>query len=138
MGMNTVMVKDRGGMVRESVAGDGFMNNVTVSNNTTDTDYTITVADIAGGVYQRSGTNTSRTETLPTNALLIAAFPNWDIGQTMQFQVANATATNPTTIAVGTGGTGGTLVGVGTVPVNSSRTVYIKRTAATTYNAYVC
>jgi hypothetical protein len=135
MAVNKVMIKDAGNMMIDAPQGAGFMDRVRVSNNTTDADYTLTVADVMGGIYQRSGTNTSRSETLPTMALLVAANPNWDIGETLRFDIANASSANSTTIVTGSGIT---LVGSATVPVNGRRSVYLRKDSATAGTAYIC
>ena len=129
------MKRDAGGLVLTSNPGDGFAVDPVVTNHTTDAAYTMTVADLSGGVFQRSGTNTSRTDTTPTAALLLAAYPEWNIGDAKVVLYSNAAGANPTTIGAGTGVT---LVGNAAVAAGSNRFLIFVKTSNTTITCYIC
>ena len=129
------MKRDAGGLVLTSTPGDGFAVDPTVTNYTTDAAYTMTVADLAGGIFQRSGTNTSRTDTTPTAALLIAAYPEWNVGDAKVVLYSNAAGANPTTIGAGTNVT---LVGLATVAAGSNRFLVFVKASSTTVTCYIC
>lgn len=67
---------------------------------------TITAAQVLGGIYVRDCAGASRTDTLPTAALLVAAMPNPAVGDILRFKVINGSdpITEVLTIAEGTGG----------------------------------
>lgn len=68
---------------------------------------TITAAQILTGIYVRDCAGASRTDTLSTAALLVAALKNPKVGQVVEFHVINGSdpITEILTLAGGTGGT---------------------------------
>lgn len=66
---------------------------------------TYTVGDVLGGIIVRATTGASRTDTLPTAALLVAALPGVQVGDVITCDIINgATAAETITIAAGAGG----------------------------------
>jgi len=66
---------------------------------------TITAAEVLSKIYVRDPNGASRTDTLPTAALLVAAVPNAKVGDVLQLYVINgADAAETLTLAAGTGG----------------------------------
>lgn len=94
-----------------------------------DADSTITAAAIAGGLVTQVPT-AARTDTTDTAALIAAAFPNMDIGDTYMFMIC-AKAAFALTIA---GGTGVTASGNLTVPASTGKFFMLVKTGAATFN----
>jgi hypothetical protein len=92
---------------------------------------TYTAGQLKAGIILRDPNGAGRTDTLPTAALLLAAFPGVQIGSTFEFVVENqADAAETITIAAGTGGTaasGHTL----TIAQNNSKRFAIRFTGVT-------
>ena len=118
----------QGAMERSARCGDGWLGMIRRTDNSTDANSTITTAMILGGLYSRSGTNTSRTDTTDTAANILAAMPAMDIGDTYMFMVANLTGTNAVTIA---GGTGVTASGNLSVLALTTKWFMLTKTSAT-------
>lgn len=118
----------QGAMERSARCGDGWLGMIRRTDNSTDANSTITSAMILGGLYTRSGTNTSRTDTTDTAANILAAMPDMDIGDTYMFMVANLTGTNAVTIA---GGTGVTASGNLSVLALTTKWFLLTKTSAT-------
>ena len=133
MGFSRAVISEKG-LNRKARAGDGALMHLRRTNQTTDSNQTISVAAILGGLYTRSGTNTNRTDTTETAANILAAMPEMDIGDTYAFMVSNATA-NPLVIA---GGTNVTASGNLTVPTLVSKWFVLEKTSATTMTLYGC
>jgi hypothetical protein len=100
---------------------------------------TYTVQNIAQGIIQRDPNGASRTDTLPTAALLIAGLQNLYaltyVGDALQFRIDNtADAAENITLAAGTGMTlqGSIVIGAGT-----SRLVTVIKTGTATVTATV-
>lgn len=116
------------GMCRQARIGDGFLANPLITTVTTAGNLTITVPAILGGVARFTGAAGAVTYTTPTAALLLAAMPDMDIGDTYVFTIVN-TAAQAATIA---GGTDVTAV-AGNLVVNAdSKTFGLTKTSATT------
>jgi len=118
----------QGAMERSARCGDGWLAYIRRTDNSTDSNTTITTAMILGGLYSRSGTNTSRTDTTDTAANILAAMPDMNIGDTYMFMVANLTGTNAVTIA---GGTGVTASGNLSVLALTTKWFMLTKTSAT-------
>lgn len=116
------------GLPRKARAGDGLLTAAKVTTQTTDSNQVISLSAILGGVYVRSGTNTSRTDTTDTAANLIAAMPNMDVGDTYMFIVGNTTAS---TLVVA-GGASVTASGNLSVLTLTSKMFILTKTSATT------
>lgn len=66
---------------------------------------TYTTAQISGRIILRDPSGSSRTDTMPTAALLVAMYPNPEIGDTHDVMVINtADAAETITIQAGSGG----------------------------------
>ncbi len=118
------------GLFRKARKGDGWLANPRRFNTTTDSNQVIPAEAILGGIYSRSGTNTSRTDTTITGTALAAVMPNMDIGDVYMFLVVNMTGTNPLVIA---GGVDVTASGNLTVVALTSKWMMLEKTGATTF-----
>jgi predicted RecA/RadA family phage recombinase len=103
-----------------------------------------TAADILGGIIVRDTNGASRTDTLPTAALLVAAIPGVRVGDVVRCQVINgADAAEVLTIAVGAGGAydANQTAASQVIGQNGSKTLAIRFTnvtaAAEAYVAYL-
>lgn len=117
------------GLPRKARAGDGWLAFPKVTGQATDSNQVISTAAILGGLYKRTGTNTSRTDTTDTAVAILAAMPEMDIGSVYMFMVANQTGTNPLVIA---GGTDVTASGNLTVVALTTKWFMLTKTSATT------
>lgn len=122
------IVRRAGSLNSPARPGDGWMAMPRRTNTATDSNNTISAAAILGGIYSRSGTNTSRTDTTDTAANILAAMPDMNIGDTYMFMVANLTGTNPITIA---GGDGVTASGNLSVVALTTKWFLLEKTSAT-------
>jgi hypothetical protein len=109
-------------------AGRGFHGNIRPTIVATDAAVTMTVAQMAGGMVQYSSFSAGRNITTPTAALILAACPDMDIGDSFSFVVSCVAAFAGTWVA----GTGVTLVGRATTPASSWSLVTVTKTSATT------
>jgi hypothetical protein len=114
----------------KSSVGTGLIGNVSITSKTTDANHTITVAEMAGGVIYYSALSAGRTVTTPTAALILAAAPDMDIGDTFMLIVSIQDAFAITWAA----GTGVTLLGRATTPASSNSIIVVEKTSATTVN----
>jgi len=126
MGFKRAIISD-GGLMRSARAGDASANNPVITSIATDANAVLTVAQIAGGVVQFTGFTAGRTITTPTAALILAAFPEMDIGDSIEFEVSCVAAFAGTWAA----GTTVTLAGRATTPASSWSKIYITKTSAT-------
>lgn len=106
--------------------GDGFVGNPTIVEKTTDANHTLTVAEMSAGVVYYSALSAGRTVTTPTAALIIAACPDMDIGDSFMILVSIQDAFAITWAA----GTGVTLRGRATTAASSSSWIIVTRTGA--------
>jgi hypothetical protein len=120
-----------GALQRAARAGDSAQQPI-VSLSTTDANRTITISDLAGGVYARSGLSVGRSDTTPTAAQILAAagFANMDIGDSYRFTISNRSAQTLTIL----GGTGVTVTGTATVSATTSRDFLLVRTGTATFD----
>lgn len=114
-------------------AGDGFLGNPIVTEKTTNADHTITVAEMSTGVLYYSALSAGRAVTTPTAALILAAAPDMDIGDSFVFLVSIQDAFAITWAA----GTDVTLAGRATTPASSSTWIVVTKTSATTVTWFV-
>lgn len=117
-----------GGLSRNVRTGDTLISTLNLSSVATDSALTLTVPQVAGGVIQYTGFTAGRNLTTPTAADIIAAFPNLDIGESIELRVSITVAYAGTWVA----GTGVTLAGRATVPASTMQLVLITKTSATT------
>jgi len=125
-------------MPQLSRAGVGLIANFAVDNRAAETDETLTVGQVSGGLIQQGTTLTSDVVyTLPTAALLAASYDGMDVGDAYSFVVNNAQAAAfDVVIAVGAGisavGANNSL----SVPPQSSRIFTLVKTAAATFDLF--
>lgn len=119
-------------------SGDGWLSDVKPTNFNTESDATLTVAQVLGGAILQGLTLTSDvTYTLPTAALLDAVLNGMDVGDCLNFYVGNnQAAAFDVIIAVGTGitavGTNNNL----TVGPQAGKMFTLEKTGTATYNLY--
>jgi hypothetical protein len=105
---------------------DAFASITTAGN------VTLTAAQILGGHIARDPNGGSRTDTLPTAALLVAAIPNAHVGQVIRCYIGNgADAAETITIGAGTGGTWDAASAARVIAQNAGRWVIIRLTNVT-------
>ena len=114
----------------KSSVGTGMIGNVSITSKTTDANHTITVAEMAGGVIYYSALSAGRTVTTPTAALILAAAPDMDVGDTFMLIVSIQAAFAITWAA----GAGVTLLGRATNPASSNSIIVVEKTSATAVN----
>lgn len=127
---NRVLTAPGSSMPAVSRAGDGLFSRVAISSVATDTALTMTVAQMAGGMVQYTGFTAGRAVTTPTAALILAAAPDMDIGDSFQIIVSVV----PAFAATWTAGVGVTLAGRATTPASSWSIVTITKTGAAAVN----
>jgi len=138
MGFHRTLVRKSGNIPEPMRKGDGLSANFLPTNFNAEADATLTVAQVSGGAILQGLTLTSDcTYTLPTAALLAAAFPDMDIGDSFSFYVGNnQAAAYDVIIAVGTGitaiGTNNNL----TVGPQAGKIFTLVKTAAATFDLY--
>lgn len=121
------MVQDNG-LSRNARVGDGLISHPAVTVVTADANDIVTVDKIAGGVIQYTGFSAGRNLTTDSAANIIAAFPNMDIGDTLELMISITTAFAGTWVA----GASVTLAGRATVLANTTQVVIITKTGAAT------
>ncbi len=132
------LVSPDGKILQPMRAGVGLLANFIPTNFNTETDETLTVAQLAGGAFFQGVTLTSDvTWTLPTGTLIIGAFPTMDLGDAYSFLVQNNQAgAFDIVVAVGAD-----MTAIGTnnslsVPPQASRIFTLVRTGTITFDLY--
>lgn len=138
MGFNRVLLSDDGKLGQPMRPGAGLVSNVLVKAYAAEVDATLTVDDVSGGLIFQGTTLTSDViYTLPTAALIAAAFDTMDVGDAYSFMVTNSqVGAFDVVIAVGAGIT---KVGANnslSVPPQSTRLFTLVKSAAATFNLY--
>jgi threonine dehydratase len=123
-----VMSTDQAGLPQVGRQGQGLLGNISIAAKTTDENHTLTVAEMAGGAVYYSALSAGRQVTTPTAALILAAAPDMDIGDSFCFWVSIQDAFAITWVA----GDGVTLAGRATTAASGSSLVVVTKTAATT------
>lgn len=119
-----------GSLQRKARAGDGSLMRLQVpAAVSADSNQTIGVAALLGGLYIRSGMTAGRSDTTPTGALLDAALEAFDVGDTFTFAISVTVAFALTLVA----GTGITLAGKTVVPASGSMWFVVTKTGAGTF-----
>ena len=121
-----LLATDQAGLPQVSRAGLGMVGNIAVVEKTTDANHTLTVAEMAGGCVYYSALSAGRTVTTPTAALILAACPDMDIGDSFMFWVSIQDAFAITWAA----GAGVTLLGKATTAASGSSLIVVTRTGA--------
>lgn len=128
MGFVRNRVSSAADLVRPARVGDGVLSHVAISTVSADANATLTTAQVLGGLIQFTGFTAGRTITTPTAALLLAAMPDMDIGDTYSLLISVTPAFAGTYVA----GTGVTLAGRATTPASSWSWIVITKLSATT------
>lgn len=138
MGFHRYKVTEEGRMPAPSRAGVGIASNVIVKEYEAETDETVTVTELSGGLIQQQLTLTSDvTYTLPTSVLIEAEWPEMDVGDAYLFLVTNAQAAAfDVVIAVGAGTTAQGTNNSLSVPPQASRTFVLIKTSNTAHDLY--
>jgi len=138
MGFGRCKFEKDGRMPSPLRGGDGFVANIRATVFAAETDETITIDELSGGVLSQGTTLTSDvTYTTPTAALILDEFDTMDVGDHFTLEVINAQAGAFDVIIAG--GTGVTLQGannVGEVAPKGSRMFHFEKASATTINLY--
>ena len=138
MGFKRPLVSSDGKLQQPMRAGDGMIANFLPTNFNAEADDTLTVPDISGGKICQGLTLTSDvTYTLPTAALVLAAFDTMDINDAYSFIVSNSqSAAFDVIIAVGAGMTAVGTNNALTVSPQAQRVFTLVKTSATTMDLY--
>ena len=115
--------------------GDGNLTEINMSTQVTPTAKaaaaTLTAAELATGIITFDGA--AGALTVPTGALLDAAFPSMKVNSSFEFNIINLDGSDAATV---TASTGSTLVGVAAVAANTACTWRVRRTGDATYVFY--
>ncbi len=128
-----VLATNSAGLPQVSRQGLGIVANVDITSKTTNVDHTLTVAEMAGGMVYYSALSAGRTVTTPTAALILAACPDMDIGDSFSFIVSIQDAFAITWA----NGADVTLVGRATTPASSWSFITVTKLTATTVQWHV-
>lgn len=128
-----ILATNSAGLPQVSRQGLGIVANVDITSKTTNADHTLTVAEMAGGMVYYSALSAGRTVTTPTAALILAACPDMDIGDSFSFIVSIQDAFAITWAA----GADVTLVGRATTPASSWSFITVTKLTATTVQWHV-
>lgn len=123
-----IQATTRVGLPEVGRAGQGYLGNLSATIVATDANVSLTVAQMSGGLVQYTGFTLGRTITVPTAALILAAAPDMDIGDSFSFIVSVVPALAGTWVTAA----GVTLQGRATTPASSFSIVTVTRTAAAT------
>lgn len=123
-----IQTGNNGGVAELTRQGAGMLDAIDWTVVATDANMTMTVAQMAGGGVQYSSLSAGRQVTTPTAALILAAAPDMDIGDTFSFLVSAVAAFAVTWVA----GAGVTLAGRATTPASAWSIVTVKKLTATT------
>lgn len=114
-------------------AGDGYIGNPTILEKLTDVNHTLTVEELSGGLIYYSALSAARTVTTPTAALILAAAPDMDIGDSFLVRVSIQDAFAITWAP----GAGVALRGKATTAASASSWIVVVKTSATTVDWFV-
>lgn len=117
-----------GGIEELTRGGSGMLSNLRPEIIATNADLTLTVAQMSGGLVQFSSFSAGRAVTTPTAALILAACPDMDIGDSFSIIVSCVAAF----AATWTAGAGVTLTGRATTPASSWSIITVTKLSATT------
>lgn len=110
----------------KSSVGTGMFANLAPVVKTTDANYTLPVAEMAGGCVVFTSFTAGRNLTTPTAAQILAAASDMDVGDSFTFIVSSIAAFAATWVA----GTGVTLAGRATTPASSFSLIVVEKTGA--------
>jgi hypothetical protein len=115
-------------LTRPARQGDGLLAHPIINTVSADANAVLTIPQVMGGIVQYTGFTAGRTITTPTAALLLAAMPDMDIGDTYSMMISVTPAFAGTYVA----GTGVTLAGRATTPASSFSWIVIEKLSSTT------
>jgi hypothetical protein len=130
---NRVLASNRAGLPEVGRQGQGLLGNPSIAEITATGAQTLTVAQMSGGVVYYSGLAAGSNVTTPTAALILAAAPDMDIGDSFMIWVSIQDAFAITWVA----GTGVTLLGRATTAASSSSLIVVTKLSATTVSWHV-
>lgn len=130
MGFKRVLVQDGGSVPNKMGPAAGLLSNIQPVEVTADANATITISQISAGAVFFTGFTAGRTLTVPTATVLLAAFGDMDIGDSITMFVSIQDAFAGTWFAAA----GVTLRGRATTPASSWSAVSIVRTGAATFD----
>lgn len=130
MGFKRVLVQDGGSVPNKMGPAAGLLSSVQPVEVTADANATITISQINAGAVFFTGFTAGRTLTVPTATVLLAAFGDMDIGDSITLFVSIQDAFAGTWTAAA----GVTLRGRSTTPASSWSAVSIVRTGAATFD----
>lgn len=138
MGFIRTLVSPDGKLPQPLRAGDGMLANFSVDIRAAETDETLTLGNIAGGLLIQGTTLTSDVVyTLPTAAIVVAAFDTMDVGDAFSFLVKNSqVGAFDVVIAVGAGITAVGANNTLSTPPQATNVFTLVKTAAATFNLY--
>lgn len=128
-----VLATDQAGLPQPSRSGLGMVANFAIVEKLTNVDHTLTVAEMSGGLVYYSALSAGRAVTTPTAALILAACPDMDIGDSFSFIVSIQDAFAITWVA----GANVTLTGKATTPASSQSIIVVTKLSATTVSWFV-
>lgn len=121
-------IADAAGLQQKARPGFGWLAHLNPSSDATDAAATISAAELAGGLYIRSGITAGRIDTSDTAVNIIAANPEMNIGDSFVLCVSNQSGFTLTLA----GGVGVTASGNLLVLTLTSKFVVFTMTSATT------
>jgi hypothetical protein len=128
-----LLATNNAGLPQVSRQGLGMLGNISVTTKNTNVDHTITVDEMSGGCIYYDSLSAGRAVTTPTAALILAACPDMDIGDSFCFWVAIQDAFAITWAA----GASVTLAGRATTAASGSSMIVVVKTSATTVTWFV-
>lgn len=140
MGFLRPLVSPDGKIQQPMRVGAGLLSNFSIDNRAAETDETLSISNVSGGLIIQGTTLTSDVVyTLPTAANLAVAegFDQMDVGDAYTFVVTNSQAgAFDVVIAVGAGITAVGANNTISVPPQCSRLFTLVKTAAATFDLY--
>jgi len=141
MGFNRTAISKDGKLPQPMRVGAGLLANFLIDNRAAETDQTLSIGNVSGGMIHQGVTLTSDVVyTLPTAALLLASgtpFDSMDIGDAYSFTVKNSqVGAFDVVIAVGVGITAVGANNTLSTPPQSTNIFTLVKTAAATFDLY--
>lgn len=128
-----VMMRGQGGLPKEARPGEAPVSTAVPTLIAADTNATLTVANFSLGCLLFTGLTADRNLTADTAVNYLAAFPQLDIGESIECKVGVSVAFALTLVTA----TGVTLKGRATVPASTTCSIFITKTSATTVDLTV-
>ena len=128
-----IMIKGQGGMAKEARPGEAVVSTMLPTLISADANATLSVANFSLGCLLFTGLTTGRNLTADTAVNYLAAFPQLDIGESIECVVGVSVAFALTLVTAA----GVTLKGRATVPASTTCRIFITKTSATTVDLTV-